>query len=340
MDIADLEDPSRRASRSAISRYCCCFLRWKVRFLFETINFLVLLNSFFGCIIAWMLMYQSSKTEAFTVLGLEGGSLILHFLSVWLEGSFHTCKQIAFHCIPLVPFLISIGLVCYYLKQGGVVSPCTSLKRRFEIPLICFLQCYLVEDRVFKFTGCEICNISGILEPCPNGTSLFDGLDNLDTVDKIKDKVLERTVQATYCSAERSFCFYDYGNGQVPPVNGLDSTNFPTEFLFTDMATSAPDQSPGEALPDNNNQNDGLGSAQPPVTPETPYPIKAPIAPTNIATASPIPGPTLNPTLEPTPMPLEEQPPDSSPENGEGGNDSFDMDEIGSDGFNPNDFSG
>lgn len=119
----DPEDPSRRGKRrSAFSRCCCCFLRWKMHFLLQVVNFLVLLNPFFGCIIAWMLMYQSDETEAFVVLGLEGGSLILHFISVWLEGSFQTCKQIAFHCIPLIPFFISIGLVAYYLKQGGVVS--------------------------------------------------------------------------------------------------------------------------------------------------------------------------------------------------------------------------
>jgi hypothetical protein len=118
----DLEDPSRRRKRSTFMRYCCCFFRWKIQVLLKVVNFLVLLNPFFGCIIAWILMYQSDKTEAFIVLGLEGASLILHFVSVWLEGSFHTCKEIAFHCIPLIPFFISIGLVAYYLKQGGVVS--------------------------------------------------------------------------------------------------------------------------------------------------------------------------------------------------------------------------
>lgn len=121
----DPEDPSRggKQKRSAFTRYCCCFLRWKLKFLLQAVNFLVLLNPFFGCVIAWILMYQSDKTESFIVLGLEGASLILHFASVWLEGSFQTCKQIAFHCIPLVPFFISIGLIFYYLKQGGVVSP-------------------------------------------------------------------------------------------------------------------------------------------------------------------------------------------------------------------------
>jgi hypothetical protein len=189
-----------------------------------------------------------------------------------------------------------------------------------------------------------VCNISGVLEPCPNGTSLFDGLDQLDTVDKIKDKVLERTKQATYCSAERSFCFYDYDNGQMPPINGLDSTNFPTEVLFTEMVTSAPDPSPApvETLPDNDNELQA--SAPPTVAPETPFPTKAPIPPTNTPTASPTTDlgldRTPNPTLEPTVAPVEEPQPDSPPGDGTGGSDGFNMDDIGSDGFDPSDISG
>jgi hypothetical protein len=137
----DLEDPSNRGSRCTFSRYCCCFLRWKIRFLFEVLNVLVILNPFFGCIIAWILMYQSDETDAFIVLGLEGGSLILHFLSVRLEGSFQTCKQIAFSCIPVIPFFISIGLVCYFLKQGGVVSfyENACYKRRWDSSCIPYL---------------------------------------------------------------------------------------------------------------------------------------------------------------------------------------------------------
>jgi hypothetical protein len=119
----DLEDSKNgRPKRSAFYRYGCCFLRMKARVALQIVNFLILLNPFFGCIIAWILMYQSNKSSSFWVLGLEGGSLILHFVSVYLEGSFKTCKQILFHSIPVVPFLVSIGLVLYYLKQGGVVS--------------------------------------------------------------------------------------------------------------------------------------------------------------------------------------------------------------------------
>jgi hypothetical protein len=185
------------------------------------------------------------------------------------------------------------------------------------------------------------------LEPCWNGTTFFDGFDHLDSVDKIKDKVLERTDQASYCTAERSFCFFSYDDGQVPPVNGLDSTNVPTELWLTELVTSAPEPSSGEtALPDQNDNQDPV-SPPPTVAPETAVPTKTPTLSTNMPTTSvttPEPtsiatalNPTPNPTSEPTLAPVEEPPPDSSPDDGEGGSDGFDMDEIGSDGFNPND---
>jgi hypothetical protein len=136
----DLEDPqgNKKLKRSCFARNVCCILRLKVRFVMQIINFLVLLNPFFGCIIAWMLMYQSSKTEAFVVLGMEGASLILHFISVYLEGATKTWGQILWNAIPVLPFFISIGLVFYYLKQGGVVSSSVVFLARFSVMIFDF----------------------------------------------------------------------------------------------------------------------------------------------------------------------------------------------------------
>ncbi|KAL3910614.1 MAG: hypothetical protein SGARI_002035 [Bacillariaceae sp.] len=250
-DTEDLEDPgSNKKKRSTFSKYCCCILRFKIRVLLKIINFLVLLNPFFGCIIAWMLMYQSDKTEAFIVLGLEAGSLILHFIS-----------------------------------------------------------------------------------PCPNGTSLFDGftIDNLDTFDKIKDKVLDRTEQGTYCSAEQSFCFYDYDDGQLPPINGDNSTNVPTEEI---LATIVPEASPVDDSTEPPEPNVFEDPSEPPVPeptdpPETPPPTEAPVQ---------TPSPTARPTDSPTTAPVQED--EQEPDGSGGGSDGFDMNEIGSDGFDPNDLFG
>eukprot|EP00539_Tryblionella_compressa_P018478 CAMPEP_0178872720 /NCGR_PEP_ID=MMETSP0747-20121128/8277_1 /TAXON_ID=913974 /ORGANISM="Nitzschia punctata, Strain CCMP561" /LENGTH=743 /DNA_ID=CAMNT_0020539959 /DNA_START=291 /DNA_END=2522 /DNA_ORIENTATION=+ len=314
----DLEDPSKRKpKRGCFARYCCCVLRWKARFVLQILNFLVLLNPFFGCIIAWILMYQSDKTEAFVVLGLEGASLVLHFISVYLEGSYKTCREILFHSIPVLPFFVSIGLVLYYLKQGGV--------------------CYLVNERVFKFTGCEICNFTGIPEPCPNATNLFNGLDSLETFDDVKNKLTERTSQATYCTEEEiSFCFYDYDDGQVDPVNVVP-TSMPSELLFEQDVTSAPVASPSE-----------IGEpTSPPVMPnELPNDPPLTSAPSNIPmsdldppTEVPTPEPSTNvPTQNPTESPIASVPTEEPPDD-TSGSDGFNMDEApGQDAFDPSDF--
>ncbi|KAL3937089.1 MAG: hypothetical protein SGBAC_007730 [Bacillariaceae sp.] len=183
--------------------FCNCF-KWHVKTLLRAINVLVLLNPFFGCIIAWMLLYQSDKEESFLVIGLEGGSIILHFISVKLEGSVKTFRQFLFHAIPLVPFFASITLVLVYLKQEGV--------------------CYIVERSVFIFQGCEI---------CPNGFPPIDGnciLDNGTVVAitdggllNIGDSVLDNpssltqstAQQGTFCGDDNegwntNFCFFGY----------------------------------------------------------------------------------------------------------------------------------
>ena len=97
------------------------------------LGFLVLLNPFFGCVIAWMLLYQSDKDEAFVVLGLEGASLMLHFISVWIEGSVKNCRTFLCHMIPLIPFLASIGLTSFYFCLL-YTSPSPRDKRQSRMP--------------------------------------------------------------------------------------------------------------------------------------------------------------------------------------------------------------
>ena len=192
-----LDDDIEPIEQSACRRCCCYCLKMKAKGLMGFMNYLVVLNPVFGCLIAWMLMYSSDKTEAFIVLGLEGASLILHFASVCLEGSFRTCRQITFHSLPLIPFFVSIGMVGYYLKQGGV--------------------CYIPKEKLFRFSGCEIClNLLGVPEPCPKNISdVFDfsGGDMPNSLDGIWDEITGRSTQSTYCSADINFCFFDYDEG-------------------------------------------------------------------------------------------------------------------------------
>jgi len=195
----DDESDTNSAGQNIFRRCCCYFLKMNAKALMGTLNYVFLLNPIFGCMIAWMLMYQSDKNEAFIVLGLEGASLILHFASVCLEGSFWTSSQIILHLTPIIPFLVSISMVGYYIKQGGV--------------------CYLPQEKLFRFYGCEICYDGGIPEPCRKGfTDLWIGDELPNSLQDIGNILTKRTDQGTYCSAEVNFCFFNYTTGKIASV--------------------------------------------------------------------------------------------------------------------------
>jgi hypothetical protein len=199
---ADTNMPVQR--RPMYQRMCCSCFEWNATMVLQMLNGTVILNPFFGCVIAWMLLYQSDKTESFIVLGLEGGTIVLHFLSVWLEGSCTTVCGFLFHCIQLIPFLTSVILILIYLKQGGV--------------------CYLVEDGVFLFSGCEICPDG--YPPDDGFCHLADGTNvTLNIMDvwevngdfgDLADAFTYRSNQVTYCAydhpdgPQKDFCFFVY----------------------------------------------------------------------------------------------------------------------------------
>ena len=215
------ENGKKRKKRSTFWKWVCCCLRWKVRMVMRFLGFLVLLNPFFGCFIAWMLLYQSDKKESFTVLGLEGASLFLHFVSVYLEGAITNCKD--FICqalVPLVPFLTSIGLVLFYLKQGGV--------------------CYSVERELFAFNGCEICvdgypPVDGVCY-LKNGTNITFESFNVLSFDNLNDfdDLTRRTNQTSYCAIDYpdgpdvNFCFFNYDEEEEP---SLAPSLEPSQFM-------------------------------------------------------------------------------------------------------------
>jgi hypothetical protein len=166
------------------------------------LGLLVILNPFCGCLLAWILMYQSDKDEAFVVLGLECGSLVLHFISVWLEGAVKTFRNFLIQLIPTIPVFSSIGLTVFYLKQGGI--------------------CYSVEREHFGFQGCELCDDGyppweGLCY-YPNGTAYPMITTNIFDIDNLNDfdSLTLRTVQTGYCQEDHplgpplSFCFYAY----------------------------------------------------------------------------------------------------------------------------------
>jgi hypothetical protein len=193
---AKIEDRIKvdEAERSRLFQCLCGCYHWNVKVLFKYINWLVLLNPFFGSVVAWMLLYQSSKQECFAVLGLEAASLLLHFLSVYLEGETQTLFSILFHCIPVLPFFVSIVIILVYLQQGGV--------------------CYLVETSLFWYEGCQYCEVDNF-PPDEDEDGVFFCRATNDTL-ALEGNVTLLEVdhnllpQQDFCSPERNFCFFSF----------------------------------------------------------------------------------------------------------------------------------
>jgi len=112
------------------------------------INFLLTFNPFFGFFVAYLLLHKSNQLECLLVMGLEVGSALLHFASVWMEGLMRGKMAFLWHvAIPTVPLIVTIVLVTSYMERGGV--------------------CYFVDSSYFKFDGCSMV--------CPDGTLPGEG---------------------------------------------------------------------------------------------------------------------------------------------------------------------
>ena len=61
----------------------------------RTLN--VLINPFFGCLIAYILHHQSDQTKCFLVLTIESLSIVLHFVSVRMNRGLCSRRSKAFH---------------------------------------------------------------------------------------------------------------------------------------------------------------------------------------------------------------------------------------------------
>ena len=187
-----LDDGSNEGSNSRSSGNCCYDLYHSIlpgglyknlttgQGWFRIVNILVILNPFFGFFVAYMLLDRANKDEAFSVLALECLSMILHWISVYLEGSKQTKWTMLIHALPMIPFIITIILIIILLQEGGI--------------------CYLTGEDVFWINGCEICRDTNrppnpITGECPSNNEFS-------------------TYQGTYCSNNNgdidSFCFYRY----------------------------------------------------------------------------------------------------------------------------------
>mmetsp|Transcript_14048 Transcript_14048/g.31854 ORF Transcript_14048/g.31854 Transcript_14048/m.31854 type:complete len:628 (+) Transcript_14048:219-2102(+) len=124
----------------------------------KIIHYVLIANPFLGALITWTLLYEvSSRREAFVMLGLEGGALLLMFIGLWFERHHLNCCSLIVHATPLLPFAGICAVVWYYLQRGG----------------ICF------RDGSFWFDNCGLCGpndpIPDSTETCPDGSSPYQG---------------------------------------------------------------------------------------------------------------------------------------------------------------------
>eukprot|EP00536_Pseudo-nitzschia_multiseries_P016818 jgi/Psemu1/292721/fgenesh1_pg.1247_\ len=200
-----VDTSAKPKQENCLRRTCCCFLRWNARMVLWVLNLLTLLNPFFGCLIAYILLYQSDKTECFVVLGIESLSIVLHFVSVRLEGGLRTWWSKALHSVALIPFLVSVILVLVFLREGGM--------------------CYSVESELFLFSGCEVCpdtlvppvdgkcgnttleGVGGFQKELANLGNSFTSVGALKNITNLAKRGAE---QGDYCSSEVNFCFFEF----------------------------------------------------------------------------------------------------------------------------------
>eukprot|EP00980_Cylindrotheca_fusiformis_P016838 scaffold5085_cov115-Cylindrotheca_fusiformis.AAC.3 len=166
----------------------CCSCKWTPKIMMWLVNYLTVINPFFGFGISWMLMYRSDKDEALVVMALEAVTIILHFVSVHLEKAATTWKLKLMHGFILVPWLATLGINVWYINKGGV--------------------CYDTVLETFWYKGCEI---------CPNGVRAVN--DTLCPTTTLVNGVNETTYEtyglldldsATYCDGEKDVCWFPY----------------------------------------------------------------------------------------------------------------------------------
>ena len=178
-------NPSIQEAEAETKSSCLRPSNWGPKFFIWLVNFLTVINPYFGLIIAWMLMYQSDKNEALTVMALEAVTIILHFLSVYIEKSAQTWKGKLLHGSVIIPWLATLSINIWYLNQGGV--------------------CYDTSLKTFWYTGCEIC-ANG--ERLVNGTWCPVMTDNTTTFEKAFIWELESD---TFCEdGGNKVCWFDY----------------------------------------------------------------------------------------------------------------------------------
>jgi hypothetical protein len=167
----------------------CCLSDWSPKFLMSVVNFMTILNPYFGFLIAWVLMYQAEKGYSVAVISFVAINIILHLLSLYMQKSAN--KKLWFklvHGSILIPFLCTIIMAAWYVNQGGM--------------------CYHVGRESFSHKGCEICpNGSPAVNGNLCGETIFANGDYQTTYEPFD---LGQLDQGSSCDDGRRACFIPY----------------------------------------------------------------------------------------------------------------------------------
>ncbi|KAL3944759.1 MAG: hypothetical protein SGBAC_001178 [Bacillariaceae sp.] len=166
----------------------CSITSWNAKFCVWMVNILTVINPYFGLGISWMLMYQSDKVEALTVMGLELATIILHFISVKLENAANTLPLKLMHGSIIIPWLAGMSINIWYINQGGV--------------------CYDSALESFWYKGCEVCP-SG-LRPVNDTMCPTTALVNGTNVTTYEDIPLWELSSKSNCVADTQVCWFEY----------------------------------------------------------------------------------------------------------------------------------
>lgn len=171
-----------------VSSKFCCLSGSSPNSLISIVNFLTVINPYFGFLIAWVLMYQAEKGSSIAVICLVTITILLHLMSLYLQRTVRKWWVKLIHASILLPFLCTIVMVGWYGQQDGI--------------------CYNVDGESFWHTGCEVC---GNGSPPVNGNlcaeSIFTNGD-FQTIYTAFD--LEALSQADSCTVARRACFIPY----------------------------------------------------------------------------------------------------------------------------------
>ena len=111
------------------------------------INWMTYINLYLIAIATCFSLYMKNKTECYILLAVMGYIHLMHLICCIYYNTIQVdnrssncttcCCTLSFHGTSIIPFITIVSMVLMYLQTGGM--------------------CYVVNDRSWSFTGCQMC---------------------------------------------------------------------------------------------------------------------------------------------------------------------------------------